>query len=368
MLIYSETTFSFVSKAEKFLKDIIKSETNIKLARSRFTHCSLSCPLRIVVFTDSNSLGYFDPHTHHIALNLKLIYQVKDSVLKDILRHEFAHYITSIENPAGDFAAHGPEYKAVCTRYGWDKSISKASMNIELANDSKEGDIASEKIVKKIKSLLKLAESQNIHEAELATLKANQLLLKHNIQKLGTDSFNDETPIYSEQILVDKRRSAKLSSIYDIMKHFLVSPIFIYGKNQVALEVSGSKENIELASYVADFLNEELEKQWDLVKSPTLKGARAKNSFFLGVAKGYDQKMNDVLKNYTQEEKTSLVLIKNQMQLSLKKIYKSVSHTRSGASLDSKAFSSGVSKGRELTINQAIKNKSKVAQLLSWRK
>ena len=148
MLIYSETTFAFVAKAEKFLKDIISNETDLKMKRSRFIHCGLLCPIHIVIFTDSNKLGYYDPHTYKIALNLKLIYQVKDSVLKDILRHEFAHYINDLEHPGS--LPHGEEFKAVCERYNWHRSISKASMNIELANDQKEGDIASEKIVKRI--------------------------------------------------------------------------------------------------------------------------------------------------------------------------------------------------------------------------
>lgn len=363
MLIFSETTFAFVSKAENFLRDIIKLETDITIKISRFTHKGLSCPLRIVIFTESNKLGYFDPHTHHIALNLNLIYTVKDSVLKDILRHEFAHYINSIENPGS--LPHGSEYQEICKRYNWERSISKSTMDVEVANDSKEGDLASEKIINRIKNLLKLAESANVHEAELATLKANQLLLKHNIEKFS--DLNNQAPLYTKQILIEKRRSSKLTSIYDILKHFLVSPIFIYGKKQVALEVSGSKENIELASYVANFLDVEMENQWNLVKSPTLKGVRAKNSFFLGMAKGYDQKINNMLKGYSPQERQALVKIKGQMQNTLKQVYKSITQTSSGASLDDSAYSSGITKGHKLTINKAVKNKSPLTSLLSWR-
>ena len=58
--------------------------------------------------------------------------------------------------------------------------------------------------------------------------------------------------------------------------------------------------NIEIADYVAGFLIEELENRWDHAKKQHvgLKGMVAKNSFLLGIAKGYCNKINALKRDY----------------------------------------------------------------------
>ena len=130
MLIYSEATFTFIAKCQNYLKEIINSETDLKLNRSRFTFNKHTYPLSIVTFTGLNKIGYFDGSNYQIGLNSNLMFSTKEPVLKDILRHEFAHYITMIKY--GDVLPHGDEFKNVCEDYGWSKSISKATMDIQI--------------------------------------------------------------------------------------------------------------------------------------------------------------------------------------------------------------------------------------------
>lgn len=358
MRIYSENIMLFIEKCEGFLKEIIRKETPYQLAKSRFKIDNYSYPLHLVVFTDSQKLGYFDPHSYQIGLHQSLMYSVKDSVLKDILRHEFAHYLCYIET-ANLHEQHGELYKSTCRRLGWGAAISKASLNIELANQS-EGELHNEKLIAKIKALLKLAESDNVHEAELATIKANQLLLKHNLSSL--DLHNNF--LYIKSILTSKRRSAKLSAIYDILKHFLIRPVFVYGKGQVSLEVSGARENIELAEYVANFLDQELERLWQM--QTQLKGLRAKNSFFLGIARGYENKVAGLTKSFSPAEQTALIKINQQLDTNIDRFYRRLSSVARGGSIDSSAYESGKKSGSKLNINPGIKNKSKNL-LLNWR-
>jgi hypothetical protein len=290
------------------------------------------------------------------------MFEAKTQIIKDILRHEFAHYLTYIEYPHVS-KPHGEEFKSVCRKLGWDQSISKAHINIESANDKIEGDLKSEKIITKIKALLKLAQSENVHEAQLATLKANQLLIKYNIENLESED-NDQV-IYVQTVLSVKRKNAKLNAIYDILKHFLVKPILIYGKNQVSLEVSGDKSNIELAEYVATFLDSELEHLWKN-RTSDLKGLKAKNSFFSGIAKGYDEKMQGLKENLQSHEQKALVRIDNQLNINLNTIYKRLSFVNSNRTIDKNAYGQGKKAGKSLTINNVIKNKTKNL-LLNWR-
>lgn len=358
MKIFSKTIQIFTKKCEEYLKEILRQEVKTSVARSRFTFNSLSLPLRVVSFESDSTLGLFDPHTYQIGLNQKLMFGTKEKTLKDILRHELAHYINFIENQ-DPHLPHGKEFKEICHRYGWDTSISKASIDINLADSKLEGDLNAEKLKRKFKALLKLSGSDNPHEAELATIKANQLLLKYNLDKLDHDS---QDPIYSDILLTSKKKNAKMIALYDIISTFMVKPILIYGHKQVSLEVCGSRENIELAHYVANFLDQELESLWS---NNDLKGLKAKNSFFTGIAKGYLSKNSEALDQYDKAAKKDLIVLEEKLKFKMELVYPRVGHTSSKSSMDSDAFASGKRAGSSLTINQAIKNKSgKIKQLM----
>lgn len=358
MKVYSETIFSFIDKCRKMLKDILEKESGIEVRRSRFLLEGYLCPIDVVVF-EGNNLGYFDHHSYQIGINKALVFSAKDSVIKDILRHELAHYLTFLTFGPG-VMPHGEEFKSICMKHGWPLEVSKASMNVEIANEV-EGDLASEKVLNKIKNLLKLAESSNPHEAELATLKANQLLLKHN---LNYTNLSQDEYLYVKKVVVQKRKDAKLGAIYDILRHFMVRPILNYGKGEVSIEVTGRRTNIELADYIAGFLNEELERQWLLVKKEkSLKGVRAKNSFFHGMAKGYDQKMKESQKSFSSAEERALMVISNQLDKDVQRIYRRLSSTASNSSRDNASYNLGAAAGKSLNINKGVKNSSSVFYL-----
>lgn len=351
MKVYSDTIFSYIDKCEKMLKDILKKETRLDVRRKRFEFGGYLYPIDVIVF-EGKTLGYFDADQYHIGINKALMFQAKDSVLKDILRHELAHYLAFIFH-GPHILPHGREFKSVCQMYGWPEEVSKASINIDVAN-LVEGDLASEKILNKVKNLFKLAGSSNPHEAELATLKANQLLLKHNLNytKISSDEY-----LYVKKVLRQKRKDAKLSAIYDILRHFMVRPILSYGKKEVSLEVTGTKTNLELAEYVAGFLNEELERLWlRFKKEHALKGVKAKNSFYFGVAKGYDQKITQTRRSFTQEETTALAVISNNLDTQIQRIYNRLSSAGSSSGRDHNSFSLGQKAGKSLSINQGIKS------------
>jgi hypothetical protein len=347
MLIYDQTSLAFSQKAEKILKEIIQS-CGITVAKSRFLFERYWFPITVVVF-EGKELGHFNAPYLQIGLNKKLIYLAKDSVLRDILKHELAHYFTHIL--FREVQPHGPEFKAICQRFGFPSEIADATMNVEESNLAKEGDIKSEQIVEKVKKLLMLAQSSNAHEAELATIKANQLLLRHNI-----DSIKDRSePIYMERLLQRQRKDAKITAIYGILKHFIVRTVIGQGKNSCCLEVSGHLTNVKLASYVANFLDKELDHMWeDAKKEFNLKGLKAKNSFYLGVMNGFDKKMKLAKMNFSHVDQRALVLVEQKLDIDTKVIYRRLSSSRSEHQTDYAASSVGHSKGLTLTIRNAL--------------
>nr|MBA2403379.1 DUF2786 domain-containing protein [Bdellovibrionales bacterium] len=275
---------------------------------------------------------------------------------RDILKHELAHYLNFLEH--GQVQAHGQEFRETCKRYGFPDEIALASMNLDTANLSKEGDIDSERILEKVKKLFQLAASSNVHEAELATVKANALLLRHNLDRAHLK--NDEAPIYLDRVLVQKRKDAKISAVYDMLKHFIVKTVISHGKNSCCLEVSGSITNVKLAVYVGNFLDKELEHLWVTAKhAHGLQGLRAKNSFFLGIAKGFDQKMKQAKANLSVTDRRALIVVEKDLTDRTKMIYSRLSSSRTNNNFDSHAGEIGIQSGKNLSIRPGVEGSSK---------
>ncbi len=361
MIIYDDTSMAFIRKSEDYVKEILLS-LGIKVQRSRFEFNKYLYPIHVVVF-EGSEWGHFNAPYMQIGLNRKLIYLAKDSVVRDILSHELAHFLTYIRH--GVTAAHGKEFHDICREYGFPSDISAATMNLDASNESKVGDLESERILEKVKKLLQLAQSSNSHEAELATVKANQLLLRHNLDGLRDKKIDE--PLYLDRLLFQPRKDAKLVAIYDILRHFIVRPVISFGKNTCCLEVSGTLTNVKLARYVAEFLERELDHLWEVSKKEhDLQGLRAKNSFFAGVARGFDEKMRKVKVEYSTEDQKSLMVVEKQLDIDVRKIYRRLSSSSSGQEIDSRARDVGVQKGKDLTIRKGVEGKSKKL-FLTWK-
>lgn len=355
MIIYDKTSIAFIHRSEELLKEILASLL-FEVRTKRFVFKNSLYPIQVVVFEGGTELAHFDSNYYQIALNRKLIYQAKDSVLRDILKHELAHYLTFLEY--GQVQSHGPEFRDTCRRYGFSDEVAYATMNLEKANVEKQGDLDSERVLEKVKKLLQLAQSSNAHEAELATIKANALLLRHNLDHLH--DHQDDEPIYLERVLRQKRKDTKISAIYDMLRHFIVKPVISYGKNSCCLEVSGNLTNVKLAVYIANFLDKEFDHLWNKARAEHgLQGLRAKNSFFLGIAKGFEEKMKASKSNLSASDQKSLVLVEKDLDAKAKVIYRRLSFTRSGTNVDAHAGALGIQSGKNLSIRQGVEGSAK---------
>lgn len=358
MIVFSNSLHAFCLRLEKLYKEILNNETNLSVRKTRFEYKELLYPIHVVTFESETKLGFFDPKTFQIGINKNLIYETKTKTLKDILRHEIAHYLCFLEY-GSEGLNHGFLFKGICEKYGWDSEVSNTSLDPISAYQKLEGDLEAERIYQKIKNLLKLAGSSNPHEAELATIKANKLLLKYNLEK--SDHFEkDETLFYVHRILTQKRKSAKLSAIYDMIKHFMVKPVLRYSQDEVSIEITGTKTNIELSDYVATFLDREFEFLWkrEQKNSPHLKGLKNKNAFFYGIARGYDDKMQNIKKEMTGD-KHALILLEKKLDEKVRLFYRRLSNSSRTVTDQGEAFERGSQAGRNLSINKAVNNQSK---------
>ena len=361
MRIYSKTTALFLKRAKLLLKEILSSEMGLQVFKSRFQYKRHLYPINLVVFERGNTLGFFEPHAYQIGLSKRLLFGTKESLIKDILRHEMAHFWTYLEKGNID---HGPAFREACKYFGWGDTVSKATIDLAKENEKKEGDLKAEKLVSKIQKLLSLAGSSNPHESEAATLKANELMINYNLERLRSkhlSSPEDEEAAYVKRVLHGKKNSAKYHAIYEILLLFMVKPVFNYGKDGFYLEVIGEKSNVLIAEYIGSYLDSELERLWKKQRelTPHLKGLSMKNSFMRGVAKGYKEKMELSKRKLLKDDK-SLILLEGSLQKKVGLVYPRLSHTTSQRGAGCKESEhQGKASGKGLFIPRALSNKNK---------
>jgi predicted SprT family Zn-dependent metalloprotease len=355
MHIYSDTALIFLKKVRAFSFEILRSEMQLPFQKKRLLYNNRYYPLDFAVFEHEKILGEYDPNYFQIKINKRLIYQSNDYHLKNIIRHELAHYLTHLIFGL-NIQPHGKEFLSVCKRFYFDREISSASIEIgHLTSDNT--TIQENKIIQKVQKLLRLSESNNKHEAEMATLKANQLLKNHNLSLINSKQHDeDESETALSRVLEFKKVTGKVQAIYKILHHFYVVPVFSYGQKSTSLEIIGERNNVICAEYVAHFLDKILERLYSEEKAKNgFSGVRSKNSFMHGVAEGFVERFEKEI-----NLKATTLLIHRQLEVHLNKVYpKMRGRVSQSKKIDKNAMAMGKKTGRKLSISKGLTQKTK---------
>lgn len=245
-------------------------------------------------------LGRWVRPTRTIEISRRLLAQPW-GVVVEVLKHEVVHQYVDEALGIFDETAHGPAFRTVCTAVGLDPAAS----GLPSGDTSGEGDRG--RVLERITKLLALAESPNPHEAEAAMAAAQRLLLKHNLE-LG-DSPRARQFVYrhlgrpSGRVQEPERILAAL-----LGAHFFVEPVWVKvwqverGVAGTALEICGTRENVDIAEYVHGFLLHTAERLWlDHKRRATIRGDADRRRFLSGVMSGFKSKL-DAQRARTREE------------------------------------------------------------------
>ena len=322
------TTYIYPEKKLREIKQaahqIMKQEMQLTMRGDRLVWNNYLYRIQFLIFENHNQLGYFDPEHMEIGIHKCA------KNFRDILRHELAHMIAYLR--FGDLS-HGKIFRTICKEYGFPTETEKATG--PLLQDNYESRIA-----QKIKKLLALAESTNANEAESAALKAQEMLLKYEVQ--------EESEMVMRRIFSFKRASTKLKAISKILRTFGVQPVFC----SKTLEIFGQRHHVEIAEYVAHFLSNELDHLYK--NQDGLSGLAAKNSFFRGIAEGYCEKV----KSAQARHERALVKIDFAPQKAIPLAYPHL-RTSSSRIINHRAGNlAGKKTGRNLKIRKGISSKS----------
>ncbi|MFO0572763.1 MAG: DUF2786 domain-containing protein [Polyangia bacterium] len=289
-------------------------------------------PPTIGLHPGQSRLGMWQAATRTLSLAEDLVMSRPWGVVLEVLKHEMAHqYVHEILGPRGGArgvsksghdvdgsadcheTAHGPAFQAVCERLGIDATASGLPEPPPGAGDGAAS--AETKLLQRVARLLALAESSNVHEAEAAMQEAQRLLLKHNLGARAARDAHDARNArdgrhareggrargYSFRHLGPVRarvdESARLVAMI-LGRHFFVEAIWVQSYDPLAarrgsvLEVCGSVENLELASYVHDFLHAAGERLWSEHKQRAgLRLDRDRRTYIAGVMLGFAERL-----------------------------------------------------------------------------
>lgn len=302
----------------------------------------------------SERLGRWVPSHRTLELSPDLLVKFGWGVLEEVLKHEMAHQYVDEVLGVRDEPAHGPAFRRVCEERGIDARAAGAPHADPAA--------AQNPVLERIAKLLALAESPNEHEAQAAMSAAQRLMLKHNIEAAvsgGTASYcfrhlGRPTGRVSEH-------ERRLAMILD--EFFFVQVIWVpvwrvnEAKRGSVLEVCGSRDNVELAAYVYDFLMYTADALYRADRKRRRdRTHQARRKFLAGVMSGFHERMR---RERQRSEEQGLVWVGDaELRGYFRRRHPHVRWARHAVSTHGEAYARGQTAGRNIVLHRGVKSGS----------
>jgi hypothetical protein len=248
-----------------------------------------------------------------------------------------------------------------------------------------------EDILRRVRSLLALSTSNNENEAASAAAKAQELLIKYNLDAsmLGSTTAKKEEDIeqkYSSLDEADNIQSDWKSRLaFAVAQGNLCELVIIGSRRRVSGDTRqlcwiGTPSNIAVAQYTYEFFARELERiaddkwkqvlklknlqkanpSWEIIGSELLSvsPAKWKTSFYFGAVKGIREKLiesKQQMQNANSNLNALIVLNDNALQEFKRRAFPYLTSIGPGAKdLYNAAFNSGQSVGKTLNTREGI--------------
>lgn len=297
-------------------------------------------------------LGRWVPLHRTLELSRDLLVKHGWGVLEEVLKHEMAHQYVDEVLQVRDEPAHGPVFRRVCQERGIDARASGAPLPREESTENP--------ILERIAKLLALAESPNEHEAQAAMSAAQRLMLKHNIEAAVSGTSTSycfrHLGLPTGRISEHERR---LAMILD--EFFFVQVIWVPvwrvsdAKRGSVLEVCGSRDNVELAAYVYDFL---MYTAGALYRADRKRRGdrthQARRKFLAGVMSGFHER----LKGERKRSETQGLVWAGDAELGgyFRRRHPHVRWARHAVSTTGEAYARGQTAGRNIVLHRGVKS------------
>lgn len=266
-----------------------------------------------------------------IELAESLLLEYEREAIIEVLRHEIAHQVVS-ETGGGKRGAqqyteyetqhetdHGPRWKQACHVLGCDATASTCEAALQKFVASPRSAL-----LDRINKLLTHGRCNSATRAESETFlaKARQLMLKHQIELADVDRQSPHRQVYVQRPIgkLFKRMPGYFHVLGNLLaNHYFVnyvqthSRVFVDGPTllkskanlsaasrgytssggrrewRTRLELFGSRDNVDVADYVACQLLSQAEAIWQHERRKLTKPRRS--SFFVGLFEGFSEKL-----------------------------------------------------------------------------
>jgi hypothetical protein len=311
----------------------------------------------------SRTWGTWSRERREISLSRDLVLRHSWDAVTEVLLHEMAHQFAEEVLGGREEPSHGPAFRRACHLL---RANPKASGRYVPLDDrmARESQGPEDRTVRRVRKLMALAESPNRHEAEVSMAKAHELIAKHNLQLLEQDDNRDFASVFVGRPALrhpreDYALADLLQEFYFVQGIWVPAYVLEKGKMGRVLEISGTEQNIRLASYVHDFVCRFIEVRWRIYDEGKGLGRRRKTDYAGGVIEGFRSKL--VLKNKSKKPEGTKALIKLRDPLLEKYVAyrypRTVTEKRGVSARDEEVVSDGKAAGKKLVIHKGITDK-----------
>lgn len=307
----------------------------------------------------TNRLGQWSPARREICLSRQLAENHPWDEIREVLRHETAHQLADdVLNAAGQ-PPHGPAFQQACLMLRADPAASASHRPLRMRLKNRDGNDR-RGIRNRIRKLLSLAQSANVHEAEAAMLKAHDLMTRHHLDTLQLKQRDFVSLFLGQPALRHFREAYFLANL--LQDFYFVQGIWVSafvvdrGKPGRVLEISGTITNVDNAAYVFDFIRRFTERQWTSYRQGQRLKRFQQSDFAVGIIEGFRSQLETAIESNTSPEVRALVKAKDP-QLS-GYLHHRHPHTQSiqrgGGRQDPSVYEDGCTLGRNLVIARGI--------------
>ena len=312
--------------------------------------------------------------TRLMEIKTQLVLEHPWYAVVDVVLHETAHQLVEVLAPRCGEPPHGERFKWFCKMLGANSAASGDYPPLDIRVFVDDAVESESPIALRIRKLLALSKSPNENEAQLAMVKARELMAKHDMGHLEQPAFAKNTQGFVTISLGKplKHVTLEFSYLANIMKDFY-NVMIIWNSVPISfnpltwgrtLEVTGTPLDVRIASYVYDFLVNFVDMAWGNQPQQVRQsgGARRRRDFAIGVYSAF----HEVLEAQNRRpEMQALIHVENpELEAYYSVRYPHVRRSSSRIKIDQKAMDAGAELGRSLHIPKGLENEGKGCRLL----
>ena len=323
----------------------------------QYLGCALKRPL-FILGDSKKKLGSWDGNRRTLMISRHHILSHDWETVVDTLRHEMAHQYVQEHLGLGAAAPHGREFRDACELLRCDPAAKADAATLRKLEDSPS---EKDRNLGRIKELLALAGSPNEHEAATAMRLAQKYLLKYNLDLEDLSATRNYEFLYLGDCASRVQEyQYVLSNI--LQEYFFVLAIWTYSydprrdKPGKRLQICGTKQNLEIASYVYDYVMGAARPLWDAHKAATatkkkLRGTRLQ--YLAGLLQGLKQKL-ERQKGSLEREQGLIWVGDTRLGEYYRHLNPRIRNVSGSGVARSRGYADGMRDGRKLNIRRGV--------------